>query len=71
MNLRKLVLEENLLTVISESVLKSPSFQQESDTLLVTIELVSIVLRLASLYNIEKVFCCFEKEGCLENLENH
>ena len=71
MILRKLVLEENLLTVLNESVLESPSFQHESGTLLITMELIMMVLRLSSYYNIENVFNCFEKEGCLETLEDH
>ena len=66
----KLVLEDNLLLVLSESVFEFPSCYQDSYTLLVAFEVIFHILHLAHSYNIENVFRSFETEGCLVTLEN-
>ena len=67
--LRELILHYDLLNVILQGFFEQKSYIG-SESLLLAIELVFKIIRLAEKLNVEAVFEVFEKQGCLEAIED-
>ena len=67
--LRELILQYDLLNVLLQGFFEQQSYIG-SEALLLAIEIVFKIIRLADKLNVEAVFEVFEKQGCLEAIED-
>ena len=66
--LKELILNCNLLKVLSDNTLTQTS-SASPDEILIVLEMFDKTLKLAEQLAIEAIFKNFEREGCLDNLE--